>query len=144
MSTDTVLLIIIAVCAVFATLGVVIAVAVLLRTIAGLDQTRARADRILSEVERETGPTIKEIQGTARGVTDLSWVLKRLAEEAVLGLVGRRVRQTSVKARPAPSQSSVNLSAVHAGIDAAFRLVELWRNLRGARRAKEASVPEDE
>ncbi len=133
MALDTVLLIIIAAFAALTTLGVIVAVIVLLRTISGLEQTRARADRILSEVEKEAGPTIKEVQGTARGLTELLWILKRLGEEAMLGLVGRRTRREAATAAPgSPSQPS-KLSALHAGLDVGFRLVELWRIFKGPR-----------
>jgi hypothetical protein len=139
MPADTVLLIVIAVCAIIATVGVVVGVAALLRVLTGLDRTKAQVDSILSQVESETRPTLKEIQSTARGITNLSWTLKQLVGEAVVGVVGRRMLRTSVSTGEPQTQSPANMSALQTGIDTAFRLAELWLTIRAGHKAEEDS-----
>ena len=135
MSVDTVLLLIIAVCASITTVGIIACVTVLIRTALNLEKTRLRADRILSEVEREAGPVIKDLKGTARAMTDLSSVLKRLGQEAVLKVVGGGARPDASgqsrgirRSYPASSRSPFQLA-----LDLGLSLSELWRRIRRAR-----------
>lgn len=144
MPAETVLLIVIAVCCVLITLVMVVAAIVLARAAAGLGQTKARVDKIIGDVDRETNATFEQLRSTTKGIGDLSWVLKRLGEEAVVGMVGRSLRRTPRAANPPPAEPSANLSAVYVGIDTAFRVAEFLRSIRAKREARTSSTAEDE
>ncbi|MEX2356097.1 MAG: hypothetical protein WD535_03590 [Thermaerobacterales bacterium] len=130
MTAEVLLLTTIAVSAVLSTALLLTVAVVLLRTLGDVQRTQQQVNRLLDDINRELAPTVGDTRSLVRSLTDLSGSGRRIAEEAALTLMGRRLRGGSAAS---PSPRNQVLAGVQTGLDVAFRVLDLWQRSKSVR-----------
>lgn len=103
----------------------------------GLFRVMKQLNAAMRAVEKEAVKALREVQGTAKGVTDLSSTAKRLTEETFFTFITRRMskpRSDPAKKVGGLGMREVLLAGLGAGLRVGLRMVRSCLNRRKAKR----------
>ena len=124
MTTETLLLTLIAIMTSVIAVTVVIGAVVLAKAAREVADLKRRVDGVMNTVQQDVRPTLREFRDTARSLSDLSAAGKRVAEEIALGYTIRRAPH------PSPAQAGGDTPLLSGGLDLIVRALNLWRAAR--------------